>query len=114
MSSKFEIYLSKNNEFYFRLKAGNGEIILASEGYTTKSNCQGGIKSVQTNAGDDKHYDKKAASNGKFFFNLKAVNGQIIGSSQQYASEQSRDAGIESVKKNAAQASIVDLTSDKK
>ena len=47
MSGKFEIFLAKNNEFYFRLKAGNGEIILGSEGYTTKANCTNGIESVK-------------------------------------------------------------------
>ena len=49
---KFEIYLDKKGEFRFRLKAANGEPILASEGYTAKSGCQNGIKSVVKNAGD--------------------------------------------------------------
>lgn len=114
MSSKFEIFTGKSGEFYFRLKAGNGEIILSSEGYTTKANCQGGIKSVQANSVEDKHYEKKASSNGKFFFNLKATNGQVIGSSQQYTTEESRDKGIASVKKNASTATIADLTVEHK
>jgi len=111
MAGKFEIYLGKNNkEFYFRLKAGNGELILGSEGYTTKANCQNGVKSVQNNAANDNHYERKTASNGKFYFNLKATNGQIIGTSQQYATEQSRDKGVESVKINGVTTNIVDLT----
>lgn len=114
MSGKFEVFLGKSGEFYFRLKASNGEIILGSEGYTTKANCQSGIKSVQTNSADNKHYEKKTSSSGKFFFNLKATNGQVIGSSQQYTTEKSRDVGIESVKKNAATATVVDLTTESK
>ncbi|MCH5158444.1 MAG: YegP family protein [Clostridiales bacterium] len=47
---KFEIYLDKKGEFRFRLKATNGEKILASEGYTTKANCKKGIESVVKNA----------------------------------------------------------------
>jgi len=47
---KFEIYLDKKGEFRFRLKATNGEIILASEGYTSKSSCKNGIESVRKNA----------------------------------------------------------------
>lgn len=47
---KFEIYLDKAGEFRFRLKAGNGEIILASEGYTQKAGCKNGIESVRKNA----------------------------------------------------------------
>ena len=49
---KFEIYLDKKGEFRFRLKARNGEIIAASEGYTSLSGCQNGIESVRKNAPD--------------------------------------------------------------
>ena len=49
---KFEIYLDKKGEFRFRLKARNGEFILASEGYTTKANCKNGIESVRKNVVD--------------------------------------------------------------
>lgn len=47
---KFEIYEDKKDEFRFRLKAGNGEIILASEGYKAKASCKKGIESVRKNA----------------------------------------------------------------
>ena len=49
---KFEIYNDKKGEFRFRLKAGNGEIILASEGYASKAGCKNGIESVRKNAKD--------------------------------------------------------------
>ena len=49
---KFEIYLDKAGQFRFRLKASNGEIILASEGYTAKDSCKKGIESVRKNAPD--------------------------------------------------------------
>jgi uncharacterized protein len=49
MTSKFEIYNDKAGEFRFRLKAGNGQTILASEGYSAKSGCTNGIESVKTN-----------------------------------------------------------------
>ena len=47
---KFEIYKDKAGEFRFRLKAKNGEPILASEGYTAKAGCVNGIESVKKNA----------------------------------------------------------------
>ena len=47
---KFEIYTDKKEEFRFRLKAANGEIIAASEGYKSKSGCTNGIESVRKNA----------------------------------------------------------------
>ena len=49
---KFEIYLDKAGEFRFRLKARNGEPVLASEGYTAKSSCKNGIESVRKNVVD--------------------------------------------------------------
>ncbi len=49
---KFEIYTDKAGEFRFRLKAKNGEPILASEGYTTLANCKNGVESVKKNAPD--------------------------------------------------------------
>ena len=47
---KFEIYLDRAKQFRFRLKAVNGEIILASEGYASKDGCKNGIESVRENA----------------------------------------------------------------
>ena len=52
MPGKFEVYKDKAGEFRFRLKAGNGQIILASEGYKQKAGAMNGIKSVKKNAPD--------------------------------------------------------------
>ncbi|TKC06256.1 YegP family protein [Pedobacter frigoris] len=107
---KFEITTRKNGETQFNLKAGNGQVILTSEGYSSKSACLNGIESVKKNSQDDSRYDKLTSSNGKPYFNLKASNGQIIGASEMYESIASRDNGIESVKKNAPEAELSDLT----
>lgn len=103
----FETYTDKAGEFRFRLKAGNGEIILKSEGYTTKAARDNGIASVRENAPKDERYERKQTAAGHSF-NLKAANGQVIGSSQTYTSAQGRDNGIESVKKNAPEARVVE------
>lgn len=105
---KFVISKRTNGEFQFNLKAGNGQTILTSEGYTTKTNCENGIESVRKNSQDDNRFDKKTSSNGKAYFNLKATNGQIIGTSEMYESNESRDNGIESVKLNAPEAVVDD------
>lgn len=105
---KFVITKRTNGEFQFNLNANNGQTILSSEGYATKPSCENGIESVRRNAQDDSKFDRKTASNGKSFFNLKATNGQIIGSSQMYETEASRDNGIESVKNNAPDATVDD------
>lgn len=105
---KFVISVRKDGEFQFNLKASNGQVILSSEGYAAKASCLNGIESVRTNSADDARFDRKESSNGKFYFNLKASNGQVIGASQMYESEASRDNGIESVKTNAPDASVED------
>ncbi|TOM79622.1 YegP family protein [Vibrio parahaemolyticus] len=110
MSGKFELYKDTAGEYRFRLKAGNGQNILASEGYTTKSSCENGIDSVKKNAPDDSKYERKQTVAGKYMFNLTAGNHQVIGTSQSYESAASRDNGIESVKTNAPNAPTEDLT----
>lgn len=47
---KFEVYADKKGEIRFRLKAGNGQTVLVSEGYASKSGCKNGIESVRKNA----------------------------------------------------------------
>lgn len=108
---KFVISTRKNGEFQFSLKAGNGQEILASEGYTTKAACLNGVESVKKNSQVEARFDKLESKNGKFYFNLKATNGQIIGTSEMYESTASRDNGIASVTKNAPDATIDDQTS---
>ena len=110
MAGKFELYQDKRGEFRFRLMASNGQSILASEGYKTKSGCTNGIESVQKNAPDDGRYERKETKSGKKMFNLKAGNNQVVGTSELYESVASRDNGIESVKKNAPDAKVVDFT----
>lgn len=107
---KFEITKRKDGEFQFNLKAGNGQVILTSEGYASKASCINGIESVKKNSQDDSKFERKTSKNGKPFFNLKATNGQVIGNSELYESEASRDNGIESVKKNAPEAETSDLS----
>lgn len=105
---KFVITNRTNGEYQFNLKAGNGQTILASEGYTTKAACLNGVESVKKNSQDDARYEKKESTNGKYFFSLKSTNGQIVGSSEMYESASARDNGIESVKKNAPDAETDD------
>ena len=105
---KFVVSVRKNGEFQFNLKASNGQVILTSEGYTTKTACLNGIESVRKNAADEKKFEVKIAKNGKPFFNLKATNGQVIGASQMYASEKTMKAGIASVMKNAPESPVVE------
>jgi uncharacterized protein YegP (UPF0339 family) len=109
MAGKFEIYKDKAGEFRFRLKASNGQTILASEGYNAKSGCTNGIESVKKNASNDSSYERKETSSGKYRFNLKSTNNQVIGTSESYETTAARDNGVESVKKNAPDATVVEV-----
>lgn len=102
--------LKKSGEkFHFVLKSGNGQVVLSSQMYASKSGAMNGIESVQTNCGDDGCFERKTAKNGKFHFNIKSTNGQIIGSSQMYAAEAGMNNGIESVQKNAPGAEVKEV-----
>ena len=106
MAGWFEMSESKDGQFRFVLKAGNAETVLTSELYKTKRSAENGIASVQANCADEARYERKTASNGKAFFNLKAANHQVIGTSQMYKDAAGRDNGIESVKTNGPTTTV--------
>ena len=106
MNGWFDVNKSKADDFYFVLKAGNGEAVLTSEMYKSQASADAGIASVQANSGADAHYERATATDGKFHFNLKAANHQVIGTSQLYTTEGSRDAGIKSVQENGKSTTI--------
>ncbi|WP_143092602.1 DUF1508 domain-containing protein [Arsenicibacter rosenii] len=109
---RFIISTRKNGDYQFNLQARNGQIILASEGYTTKSACENGIQSVIKNGIIEERFDKRISSNGKYYFNLKAGNGQVIGSSEMYESSLARDNGIQAVIKNLLNSNIIDVSNE--
>ena len=107
----------------FDLKAGNGEVIASSEVYSSDAACRKGIESVRRNAVEAKLEDQTVEDfakvthpkfelyvdkAGEFRFRLKATNGQIIATSEGYKAMKSCLNGIESVKKNAVDATIVE------
>jgi uncharacterized protein len=110
MAAKFEIDKASDGQFYFRLKAGNGEIIFSSEQYKAKASAQGGIDSVKANAPVDARYERKTSGSAQPYFVLNATNGETLGRSQMYSSAAAMEKGIESVKANAPTASVEDLT----
>ncbi|UCH63454.1 MAG: YegP family protein [Fidelibacterota bacterium] len=107
---KFQIFRGENDEFYFRLRARNGEIILQSEGYVNKAGCINGIASVKENAPDDEHYKRETADDGQLYFVLVAANGEPIGTSEMYTTDQARENGIEAVRGDAPAAPTEDTT----
>jgi uncharacterized protein YegP (UPF0339 family) len=103
---KFAVTQNDKGQFHFSLKAANGQIILSSQEYSSKAACDNGIESVRKNSADDSHFERKVAKDGRPYFNLKAANAQIIGTSQMYSSEDAMENGIASVKTNAPDAEV--------
>ncbi len=105
---KFEIHKDKAGKHRFNLKAGNGQIILSSQGYESKSGCTNGIDSVRKNSQDAARFDRKIAKDGSPYFNLTATNGQIIGNSEMYSTTTAMENGVASIMKNAPDAKVED------
>ncbi|MFC5051970.1 YegP family protein [Rubritalea spongiae] len=106
MNGYYELKEAAGGKFKFNLKAGNHEIILSSQLYTTKAAAQNGIESCQKNGTDDAKFERLTSKADQPYFRLKAGNGQIIGSSEMYSSEAARDNGIKSVQTNCATTTI--------
>jgi uncharacterized protein YegP (UPF0339 family) len=106
MSGWFEIAKNDKEQYSFVLKAANSQVILRSQQYAAKASAQGGIASVQANCPLDERYELATASDGRFYFNLKAANSQVVGTSQMYADQSGRTTGIESVKANGASTDV--------
>lgn len=110
MPGKFEVYKDKAGEYRFRLKAANGQNICASEGYASKSSCMNGIESVRKNSQNPDRFVKKTTPSGKHRFNLTSTNGQVVATSQSYASSSGCSNGMKSVAKCAPDATVDDQT----
>ena len=109
MPGTFEIKKAKDGQTFFHLKAANGQIILASEMYKAKESALNGIESVKKNAPLAERYERLTSKSGKAYFTLKAANSQVIGNSEMYELESSRDKGIDSVMQNAPTAKVVEV-----
>lgn len=109
MAAKFEIKKTKSSQYMFNLKAGNGQIILTSEMYNSKSGAENGVASVKTNASSDERFERRTNSKGAPYFVLVAANKQVIGKSEAYSSNSSMENGIRSVMDNAASANIEEV-----
>ncbi len=109
MAGKFELKVAKNGKYHFNLLASNGQVILSSEMYESKSAAENGIASVSKNAGDAGRYDRRTSTKGDPYFVLKAGNGQEIGRSEMYKSNASMENGIASVTKNGPDAKTVEV-----
>lgn len=106
---KYQIKRTSNGQFRWTLKATNGETLLTSETYVSKQGCYDGVASSKICIAD-RNFEKKISVSGQPYFNQVANNYQVLGTSEMYSSIYARDNGIDSVKRNAPNATIEDLT----
>lgn len=97
-AGKFETFKGADGKYYFHLLAANGEKVLKSQAYTTKASATKGVESVKTNGAASKNYKILKATNGEYYFNLVAANGEIIGTSETYSTKSNATKGRDGVK----------------
>ena len=107
---RYVLFKGEDGEYYFNLQAPNYEIILQSEGYTSKDGAENGIASVRKNSDEETQYRRLVSTNGQFYFTLVAKNYQVIGVSEMYTTREAREIGIEAVMKYGPDAPVVDKT----
>ncbi len=110
MKGYYELKKTEAGKLHFTLNAGNHEVIISSQLYAEKSNAESGIESTRTNGVHEARYERKLSAKGEPYFLLKAPNGQIIGTSEMYGSEATRDNGIRSVVNDCASIVVKDLS----
>ena len=110
MPAKFELKKAKDGQFHFNLLATNGEIILSSELYKSKSGAKNGIASVQANATDESRYVRREGKRKQHYFVLRSGNNKTIGRSESYSRPAAMEKGIQSVMKNGSTSKLDDLT----
>ena len=110
MAASYEIKRAGNKQFFFNLKAANGEVVLTSEMYKTRTGVNKGIESVTKNGPDCLMYDMKMDKRGRYYFLLKAANNRIIGKSESYTTAAKMEKGIQAVIRSARSAVVRDLS----
>src|SRR5690606_17262038 len=106
--SKYIIRKTSNGQYWWVLKATNGNTLITSETYTTKQSCQGGIASSKVSIADS-NFKRLTSVRNEPYFTQNSNNYQVLGTSEMYSSTQNRENGIEAVKQYAPIATIEDL-----
>jgi uncharacterized protein YegP (UPF0339 family) len=96
-AGRFETFTGADGRYYFHLLAGNGQKVLASQGYASLRNAQDGIDTVRFNGTHTEAYQLLEAADGEWYFNLLAGNYEVIGTSELYVSKSNAQRGISTV-----------------
>ncbi|MCP4445424.1 MAG: YegP family protein [Myxococcales bacterium] len=95
--ARFTILEGQNGLYYFNLKAANGEIVLQSQAYGSEAAAMNATFAIVDSGALKGSYDIEKAKEGQYYFNLKAANGEIIGTSEMYYSKSNAKRAVNSV-----------------
>ncbi|HTJ45270.1 MAG TPA: DUF1508 domain-containing protein [Kofleriaceae bacterium] len=90
----FDLWTDTAGAYHFHLKAGNSQILVTSQAYSSRMAALNGILSVLDNGGLASHYETLIATNGQRYFNLVASNKQTIATSETYSSKAAAQKGV--------------------
>jgi hypothetical protein len=107
----FIVKREDDGHYSVSLKVKGGHIMLNSLKHLSKSSCKEGIEIIRANAPDNLKYEYKKTFDGKFYFRLKSVHGEVLGNSKIYETAEHRNVGIETVRRIAPMASVIDFAS---
>ncbi|MEZ4366208.1 MAG: YegP family protein [Kofleriaceae bacterium] len=106
--ARFRVMRGADNQFYFNLRGGNGEVMLQSEGYVSPGGVAGGIESVRVNGRLPERYQVREAVDGQHYVRLVAGNGEVIARTETYASKGNADRAVERLLELIASERIAD------
>jgi uncharacterized protein YegP (UPF0339 family) len=95
--ARIDVFPGMDGRYYFNVHAGNGEIVLSSQGYAEEASAYNGALSVADNGLDPARYEVLESADGGYYFNLTATNGRVIGTSEVYASRSNAERGRDAV-----------------
>lgn len=97
---RFDIVQNKAGKFAFRLVGSNGQLLLSSEPFGTRSAAQSAVKAVVESADAESNFERRESTHGDYYFVLKSASGRILARSDSFASEAGRETGIWAVRQN--------------
>jgi uncharacterized protein YegP (UPF0339 family) len=96
--ARVEVEAGQSGKFHFNFFARNGQIVASSETYESEAAAFNGAFAVQTEGVKDSAYTIKENASGGFYFTVQALNGQVVGMSQQYTTRASAVDGVAALK----------------
>jgi uncharacterized protein YegP (UPF0339 family) len=95
--------------YTFAFIDSEGKSVVRSENYQAKKGALNGIASIKKNCVNDRRYETKETKNGKFYFNVKASNGQVVGTSAFFSTMEERSSAVARFKADAADAAVEEV-----